>query len=112
MARRKTMSNLLLVGILVVLVIVNAYFTYRKATDLDDTGRKLLAASQLIYLVFVGVIFLLGWVVGKTGLAAKLQSGSSTGAFIAMVVIVGAILAVMVFCKSKLEKKIREEHKL
>jgi len=106
------MSNMLMVGILVVLVVVNAYFTYRKATDVDDTGRKLLAASQLIYLVFVAVIFLVGWLFGKTGLASKIQSGSSMGAFIGMFVIVGAILAVMIFCKSRLEKKIREEHKL
>ena len=54
------MSNLLLFGMLTVLVLVNAYFTYRRTTDVDDTGRKLLAASQLIYLVFIGIIFVLG----------------------------------------------------
>lgn len=101
-----------MVALLVVLVLVNAYFTYRKATDVDETGRKLLACSQLIYLVFVGVIFLLGKIVASTGIAAKLQNGSSMGAFVGMVVLVAVVLGAMVFCKAKLEKKIRDEHRL
>jgi uncharacterized protein involved in response to NO len=111
MARRRTMSNWLLFALLSILVVVNAYFTYRKTTDVDDTGRKLLAASQLIYLVFIGVIFVLGKIVGSSGIASKLQGGS-TPAFIGMIVGVAAVLALVLFGKTKLERKIREEHKI
>ena len=105
------MSNLLLFGMLTVLVLVNAYFTYRRTTDVDDTGRKLLAASQLIYLVFIGIIFVLGKIVGASGVASKLQGGSMP-AFIAMAVGVAVVLALVLFGKTKLERKIREEHKI
>ena len=105
------MSNLLLFGMLTDLVLVNAYFTYRRTTDVDDTGRKLLAASQLIYLVFIGIIFVLGKIVGASGVASKLQGGSMP-AFIAMAVGVAVVLALVLFGKTKLERKIREEHKI
>ena len=105
------MSNWLLFGLLAVLVLVNAYFTYRKTTDVDDTGRKLLAASQLIYLVFIGIIFVLGKIVGSSGIASKLQGGS-TPASIGMIVGVAVVLALVLFGKTKLERKIREEHKI
>jgi len=105
------MSNLLLFGMLTVLVLVNAYFTYRRTTDVDDTGRKLLAASQLIYLVFIGIIFVLGKIVGASGVASKLQGGSMP-AFIAMAAGVAVVLALVLFGKTKLERKIREEHKI
>ena len=104
------MSNWLLFGLLTVVVIVNVYFTYRRTTDLDDKGRKLLAASQLIYLVFIGFVFVLGYVFNATGLAAAMQGGRS--AFWIMIAVVAAVLAAMLFIKSKLEKKIKEEHKL
>ena len=102
------MSNLLLFGMLTVLVLVNAYFTYRRTTDVDDTGRKLLAASQLIYLVFIGIIFVLGKIVGASGVASKLQGGSMP-AFIAMAVGVAVVLALVLFGKTKLERKILGE---
>ena len=96
------MSNWLLFALLSILVVVNAYFTYRKTTDVDDTGRKLLAASQLIYLVFIGIIFVLGKIVGSSGIASKLQGGS-TPAFIGMIVGVAAVLALVLFGKTKLD---------
>ena len=105
------MSNWLLLGLLAVLVAVNAYFTYRKTTDVDETGRKLLAASQLIYLVFIGLIFVLGKVVGASGIASKMQGGS-TPAFIGLVIAVAVVLGVVLFGKTRLERKIREEHKI
>ena len=103
------MSNWLLFALLAVLVAVDAYFTYRKSTDYDETGRRLLAAAQLIYLVFIGVIFLLGKILGSAGIATTLKG---TGGFIAMLVIVAVVLGVMIFCKKKIEKKIKDEHKL
>ena len=103
------MSNWMLFALLAVLVAVDAYFTYRKATDYDETGRRLLAAAQLIYLVFIGVIFLLGKILGGAGIASTLKG---TGGFIGMLVIVAVILAVMIFCKATIEKKIKDEHKL
>ena len=106
------MSNWLLFGLLAVLVLVNVYFTYRRTTDVDETGRKLLAASQLIYLVYIGIIFVLGKIVGSTGLAKQLSGGSSTAAFIGMVVVVALLMAAVMFFKVRLEKKIREEHKI
>ena len=51
------MSNWLLFILLTVVVAVNAYFTYRRTEGIDDTGRKLLALSQLLYLVFIALIF-------------------------------------------------------
>ena len=102
------MGNWLLFILLCVMVMVDAYFTYRKATGVDDTGRKLLAASQLLYLVFIGFIFIFGKIVGATGIAAK--SGGSTGGFFAMIAVVAVVFAGLLFLKAKLEAKIKREH--
>ena len=106
------MSNWLLFVLLTVVVLVNVYFTYRRTNDLDDKGRMLLAASQLIYLAFIGFVFLLGFVLNATGIVKAMQSGSATTQYIVMIAVIVVVLAVMLFFKSKLEKKIRAEHKL
>ena len=48
-----------------------------------------------------------------TGIAAKMQSGGAPmPVFIGSIVIVMAVLAILLFFKQKLEKKIRKEHAL
>lgn len=107
------MSNWLLFALLTVVVLVNVYFTYRKTEGVDDTGRKLLAACQLLYLVFIAIVFGLGALLGATGIAAKLQSGgSSMPVFIGSIVVVAVVLVGFLYLKKKLENKIREEHAL
>ncbi|MBQ3281340.1 MAG: hypothetical protein IJH41_02925 [Eubacterium sp.] len=105
------MSNWLLFVLLTIVVLVNVYFTYRRAEGVDDTGRKLLAASQLLYLVFIVFIFGLGKILGMMGIANGLQSGgASMPVFIGSIVVVGVILFVFLFLKKKLENKIRQDH--
>ena len=105
------MSNWLLFVLLTVVVAVNAYFTYRRTEGIDDTGRKLLALSQLLYLVFIALIFGLGWLFKVTGIAGKMQAGgSSMPVFIGSIVIVGVVLAGLLYLKRRLENKIREDH--
>ncbi len=105
------MNNWLLFGLLTVVVLVNAYFTYRRTEGVDSTGRKLLAASQLLYLVFIALIFGLGRVIGALGIAERLQNGSaSMPLFIGSIVLVGGVLAGFLFLKKKLENRIKEDH--
>lgn len=105
------MSNWLLFALLTVVVLVNVYFTYRRTEGVDDTGRKLLAASQLLYLVFIVFIFGLGKIFGMLGIAQKLQQGgSSMPVFIGSIVAVGVVLVGFLALKKKLENKIREDH--
>ncbi len=107
------MNNILLFVLLTVVVLVNAYFTYRRAEGVDKQGRILLAASQLLYLVIIAVVFGLGWIFKVTGVAAKLQAGgASWPVYIGSIVIVAVVVAALVFFKSRLEKKIRAEHEL
>jgi|GEM_PF-5053962 len=107
------MNNVMLFGILVVIVVVNAWFTYRRSEDLDSAGRKMLAASQLIYLVFIGLVFVLGIVARKMGI-----NGQTTGSahswlpFILTAVVIVALFVAVLFFKMRLERKIREEHAL
>ena len=113
MVRRKTMNNWLLLALLAGVVMVNVYFTYRRTLDVDKKGRMLLAALQLLYLVFIGFIFLVGYLLNVTGAIKALQSGSSALAlFAVMVAAILVVFAVMLFFKSRLEKKIKEEHKI
>lgn len=101
----------MLFALLTIVVLVNAYFTYRRAEGVDSTGRKLLAASQLLYLVFIAFVFGLGKIIGSAGIAAKLQSGgASMPVFIGSIVVVGVVLFGFLYLKKKLENRIREEH--
>ena len=105
------MSNWLLFALLTVVVLVNVYFTYRRAEGVDDTGRKLLAACQLLYLVFIAFIFALGGILGMLGIASTLQQGkTSMPVFIGSIVIVVIVLFGFLYLKKRLETKIREEH--
>ena len=105
------MNNWLLFGLLTVVVIVNVYFTYRRTEGVDNTGRKLLAACQLLYLVFIALVFGLGKLVSMLGIVKQLQNGgASTPVFIGSVVVVGAVLVAFLYFKKKLENRIREEH--
>ena len=105
------MNNWLMFALLAVVVLVNAYFTYRRAEGVDSTGRKLLAASQLLYLVFIIFVFALGKLVGVTGIAGKLQAGgASMPVFIGSIAVVFIVLVGFLALKKKLENKIREEH--
>ena len=107
------MNNWLLLALLAVVVMVNVYFTYRRTLDVDKKGRMLLAALQLLYLVFIGFIFLVGYLLNVTGAIKALQSGNSALAlFAVMVAAILVVFAVMLFFKSRLEKKIKEEHKI
>lgn len=101
----------MLFALLTIVVLVNVYFTYRRAEGVDSTGRKLLAASQLLYLVFIAFVFGLGKVLGMMGIADKLQSGgASMPVFIGSIVVVGVVLFGFLYLKKKLENRIREEH--
>lgn len=105
------MSNWLLFVLLTIVVLVNVYFTYRRAEGVDDTGRKLLAASQLLYLVFIIFVFVLGKIVGVMGIANSLQQGgASMPVFIGSILVVAAVLVGFLYFKKKLEEKIRREH--
>lgn len=105
------MSNWLLFVLLTIVVLVNVYFTYRRAEGVDDTGRKLLAACQLLYLVFIAFVFVLGKIVGMTGIATSLQKGeASMPVFIGSILVVAVVLVGFLFLKKKLEAKIRAEH--
>ncbi|MBR3147642.1 MAG: hypothetical protein IKF54_05855 [Eubacterium sp.] len=107
------MNNLLLFALLAVVVLVNVYFTYRRTEGVDKQGKILLAASQLLYLVVVVVVFGLGWLFKVTGLAGKMQAGgASWPVYIGSIVIVAIVVVVLVYFKSRLEKKIRAEHAL
>ena len=107
------MNNFMLLGLFTVIVFVNAYFTYRRTDYLDDADRKLLAASQLIYLLFIGLIFMLGFIAKKMGI-----NGESTGStrswlpFLIVTVVIVAIFVAVLFIKMRLEAKIKEEHAL
>ena len=103
----------MLFALLAVVVMVNVYFTYRKVEGVDDTGRKLLAASQLLYLVFIAFVFGIGKIFGMMGFTAKLQSGEAAmPIYIGSIVVVGIMLAGFLFLKKRLEDKIRREHAL
>ena len=105
------MNNWLLYALLTVVVLVNAYFTYRRTEGVDVTGRKLLAACQLLYLVFIAIVFGLGAFIGNTGIVEKLQNGkSSMPVFIGSIVVVAAVLVGFLYLKKKLENKIKKEH--
>ena len=107
------MNNWLLFALLTVVVLVNVYFTYRRAEGVDDTGRKLLAAAQLLYLVFIVFVFGLGKIFGMLGIAQSLQSGgASMPVFIGSIAVVFIVLVVFLFLKKKLENKIRQDHAL
>ena len=105
------MNNLLLFALLSVVVLVNVYFTYRRAEGVDRQGKVLLAASQLLYLVIIAVVFGLGWLLKVTGLAGKMQAGgASWPVYIGSIIVVAAVVGALVFFKSRLEKKIRADH--
>lgn len=105
------MNNWMLFALLTVVVVVNVYFTYRRAEGVDDKGRKLLAACQLLYLVFIAAIFALGKVFGSLGILQKLQSGEGSRAiYFGSIIGVFIVLVVFLFLKKKLEDKIRAEH--
>ena len=107
-------NNLLLIFLLAVLVLVNCYFTYRRSTDVDETGRKILAALQLIYLVFIGAIFLIGKIVSASGLSKTLNGGGS-GSWTGYLIMIGFVLVlfvVLMILKAKIESKVRSEHAL
>ena len=103
----------MLFALLAVVVMVNVYFTYRKVEGVDDTGRKLLAASQLLYLVFIAFVFGIGKIFGMMGITAQLQSGgASMPVYIGSIVVVGLFLVLFLFLKKKIEDKIKREHAL
>ena len=107
------MNNWMLFALLTVVVLVNVYFTYRRVEGVDNTGRKLLAVTQLLYLVFIVFVFVLGKVFSVMGFTAKLQSGGAAmPTFIGSIVIVGIVLFGFLYLKKKLEDKIRREHAL
>lgn len=103
------MNNWLLFALLTVVVFVNVYFTYRKTEGIDDKGRMILALSQLSYLVFIALIFLLGKIFNILGFG---KSGAPMALYIGSIAIVAVVLAGFLFLKHKFEKKVREEHKL
>lgn len=102
----------MLFALLTVVVLVNVYFTYRKVEGVDDTGRKLLAATQLLYLVFIGLVFVLGKVFGMLGIADLQHGKASMPVFVGSVIGVGIVLVGFLYFKKKLEEKIKIEHAL
>ena len=106
------MNNVLLIVLVTVIVLVNCYFTYRRSDDLDEKGRKILAALQLIYLAFIIAVFALGYIGNKLGLTrgAQLASQKSWLPFIIVTVSLILIFVVVLIFKAKLERKVREEH--
>ena len=106
------MNNWLLYVLLTVVVLVNVYFTYRRSEGVDDTGRKLLGACQLLYLVFVVIAFAMSKVYNALGIGKVQADGASMPLLIGSVLVMLAVFAAFLFLKHKLEKKIREEHKL